>query len=219
MTTTCHPSLTICDHPIARHNLARLRDKNTPPHLFREALKRVAHVVIHHATESLPTVPVSVETPLMQMQGHAFSEDIPILILPILRAGLGMADVATELLPTARMYHIGLYRNEETLQPVVYYNKLPQNLNYAGAHLLFLDPMLATGGSAIAAVEMLSRYGVPVAQMTFACIIAAPEGVQALTEIHPCIRIFTGALDERLNEKGYILPGLGDAGDRLFGTL
>jgi uracil phosphoribosyltransferase len=147
------------------------------------------------------------------------SPDVPIIIAPILRAGLILSELATNIVPTASVYHIGLYRDEETFKPVTYYNKLPSTIDYSVARVFILDPMLATGGSAVAAVDMIKKLGADVANIRFVSVISAPEGIRNLTDNHPGVRIFTGSVDERLNDKAYIVPGLGDAGDRTFGTV
>jgi uracil phosphoribosyltransferase len=219
MATAVHPRVTICEHPLVQHNLSILRDKNTTNEVFRLTIARIGRFIVQEATRDLPLTRSIVETPVSKTECKVLTPDVPIIISPILRAGLMLSDVALELLPSASIYHIGLYRNEETLKPVTYYNKLPSNIDYSQARLLILDPMLATGGSAVAAVEIIKSLGVEIENLAFVCVIAAPEGIQRLTQTHPGIRIFTGAVDERLNEKGFIVPGLGDAGDRTFGTV
>ncbi len=212
-------SVTVCTHPLVQHNLAILRDQQTSNELFRSALKRIATFILQEACADLPLSKKIIETPICKAEAHVLAPEVPLIISPILRAGLALASVATELLPTASVYHIGLYRDEETLKPVTYYNKLPSTIDYSQARILILDPMLATGGSAVAAVDIIKKLGVRVENLRFVSVIAAPEGVEHLTKAHPGIQIVTAALDERLNEKGYIVPGLGDAGDRTFGTV
>ncbi len=219
MATALHPLVTVCNHPLVQHNLGIIRDKNTSNELFRLAITRVGRFIIQEATRDLPLTRSIVETPLIKTECRMLSPDVPILISPILRAGLMLSDVALDLLPDASIYHIGLYRDEETLKPVTYYNKLPSNIDYSVARILLLDPMLATGGSAVAAVDIIKNLGVKAENLAFVCVISAPEGIERLTQAHPGVRIYTGAVDERLNDKGFIVPGLGDAGDRTFGTV
>lgn len=212
-------SVIVCDHPLVHHNLTLLRDKNTPNETFRNAVRRVSQFILQSATQNLAVSKSYVETPICKAETRILSPEIPILITPILRAGLMMCDVAIDLMPSASVYHVGLYRDEETLKPITYYNKLPSNINYENAQLFLLDPMLATGGSAVAAVEIVSKLGLKQENITFVSILAAPEGIENLSKHYPQVKIYTGAVDERLNDKGYIVPGLGDAGDRTFGTV
>ena len=199
-------------HPLIAHKLSRLRDKNTEPKKFRELVREIAGLLAYEATEDLQIIPVEIETPLTKMQAHQLKEKIG--LIPILRAGLGMVEGIWELMPSAEVWHIGLYRDEHTLQPVEYYNKLP--IDPRVSVCLILDPMLATGGSAIATADILKRWGVK--KIKFVGLIGAPEGIQALQTAHPDIDIFLAAIDDHLNERAYIVPGLGDAGDRQFGT-
>jgi uracil phosphoribosyltransferase len=199
-------------HPLVAHKLTRLRDKNTDPRTFRELVREIAVLLTYEATADLPLMPRSVETPLAVHSGQVVAAHIG--LVPILRAGLGMVDGVWELLPASQVWHIGLYRDERTLKPVEYYNKLPVEPTVSVC--LVLDPMLATGGSAVATVDVLKRWGVT--RIKFVGLIGAPEGIQRLQNAHPEVPIHLGAIDERLNEVGYILPGLGDAGDRQFGT-
>ncbi len=219
MATAIHPSVTLCNHPLVQHHLSILRDKNTSNELFRNAMARIGRVLMEEATRKLPLASVIVETPVSKTECKRLDPSVPIIISPILRAGLMLSDIALDVLPTASVYHIGLYRDEETLKPVTYYNKLPSNINYSIARIFVLDPMLATGGSAVAAIDIIKKLGVKPEHLFFVCTIAAPEGIQRLLEAHPGIQIFAGAVDERLNDKAYIVPGLGDAGDRTFGTV
>lgn len=214
-----HPSVTICDHPLLQHHLSIVRDKRSPTDVFRQAMQRVTQFVLQEATKHLPLSQHLIETPVAAMEASQLSANVPIIVTPILRAGLIMSDVMMNLIPTARIYHIGLYRDEQTLRPVTYYNKLPAEIDYSQARIFILDPMLATGGSISAALDMMRQLGAKPSHITVACIIAVPEGVQALTDQYPDIKIVTGAVDEHLNERAYIVPGLGDAGDRAFGTL
>lgn len=199
-------------HPLIAHKLTRLRDKNTEPKKFRELVREIAGLLAYEATADLATSPVSIETPLAPLQGLELTEKIG--LVPILRAGLGLVEGIWELIPQAEVWHIGLYRDEKTLKPVEYYNKLP--IEPTVSVCLILDPMLATGGSAIATVEVLKRWGVK--KIKFVGIIGSPEGINVLQKAHPDVPIHLAAIDDHLNERGYIVPGLGDAGDRQFGT-
>ena len=199
-------------HPLVAHKLSRLRDKNTDPKKFRELVREIAALLAYEATADLTTVPRELETPLASTTGAELKEKIG--LVPILRAGLGMVEGFWELMPSAEVWHIGLYRDEKTLRPVEYYNKLP--LEPTVSVCLILDPMLATGGSAIATAEVLKRWGVK--KIKFVGLIAAPEGIAAMQKAHPDIPIHIAAIDDHLNEHAYIVPGLGDAGDRQFGT-
>ncbi len=199
-------------HPLVAHKLTRLRDRTTDPRTFRELVREIAVLLTYEATADLNLRPRLVETPLAPFNGAEVLERIG--LVPILRAGLGMVDGVWELLPSAEVWHIGLYRDERTLKPVEYYNKLP--IEPTVSLCLVLDPMLATGGSAAATVDILKRWGVR--RIKFVGLIAAPEGIARLHQAHPEVPIHIAAIDERLNERGYILPGLGDAGDRQFGT-
>ena len=199
-------------HPLVAHKLSRLREKTTDPKKFRELVREMAALLTYEATADLVTQPKAVETPLKMTTGVELQEKIG--LVPILRAGLGMVEGVWELMPTAEVWHIGLYRDEQTLKPVEYYNKLPVEPTVSVC--LLLDPMLATGGSAVAAVDILKRWGV--SRIKFVGVIGAPEGIAHLHEHHPDIPIHLAAVDDHLNEHGYIVPGLGDAGDRQFGT-
>jgi len=200
------------NHPLVRHKLTRLRDKNTEPKKFRELVRELAALLTYEATLDLATHRVQIETPMALTAGDDLKEKIG--LVPILRAGLGMVEGVWGLMPSAEVWHIGLYRDEQTLKPVAYYNRLP--IAPTVSVCLILDPMLATGGSAVATVDILKKWGV--AKIKFVGLIAAPEGIQKLHTTHPDVPIHIAAIDERLNEVGYILPGLGDAGDRMFGT-
>jgi uracil phosphoribosyltransferase len=199
-------------HPLVAHKLSRLRDKNTEPKKFRELVREIAGLLAYEATADLQTQPVEIETPLTKMTAQELKEKIG--LVPILRAGLGMVEGIWELMPSAEVWHIGLYRDEHTLQPVEYYNKLPVDPRVSVC--LILDPMLATGGSATATADILKRWGVK--KIKYVGLIAAPEGIKAMQTAHPDIDIFTASIDDHLNERAYIVPGLGDAGDRQFGT-
>ncbi len=199
-------------HPLVQHKLALLRSKWTEPKKFRELVREIAQLLFYEATQDLALAPLTVETPLATCAGHEVAERIG--IIPILRAGLGMAEAIVDILPTVHVWHLGLYRDHETLQPVTYYNKLPSQPDIDLT--IIVDPMLATGGSAVAAVDILKRWGAQ--RIKFLGLIAAPEGVRALSTAHPDVAIHLAAIDSHLNERGYIVPGLGDAGDRQFGT-
>lgn len=199
-------------HPLVQHKLAILRDVNTDSRKFRELVREISMLLAYEATQDLKLSSVEVETPLAKTHGVMLQEQIG--LVPILRAGLGMVEGVWEMMPGSQVWHIGLFRDEKTLQPVEYYNKLPITPT---VHVsIVLDPMLATGGSATATVDILKRWGAT--RIKFMGIIAAPEGIEALHKAHPDVDIYVGAIDEKLNEVGYIVPGLGDAGDRQFGT-
>ena len=199
-------------HPLVKHKLTKLRDKATKPKKFRELIREIAMLLAYEATAYLALDDTQVETPMGVASAVILREKIG--LVPILRAGLGMVDGVWEMMPGAEVWHIGLYRDEKTLRPVEYYNKLPVDPTVQVC--LVLDPMLATGGSAVATVDILKSWGA--ARIKVAGVIAAPEGVERLTTAHPDVPLYLAAVDERLNEVGYIVPGLGDAGDRLFGT-
>jgi len=202
----------ISEHALVKHKLAKLRNKETKPKKFRELIRELAILLAYEATADLKLEPIQVETPMGETQGDVLKEKIG--LVPILRAGLGMVEGIWEMMPSAEVWHIGLYRDEDTLQPVEYYNKLPVIPTVQVC--LVLDPMLATGGSAVATIDILKRWGAN--RIKFVGILAAPEGVKALHDAHPDVPIHLAAVDERLNNIGYIVPGLGDAGDRQFGT-
>jgi uracil phosphoribosyltransferase len=206
------PNVIVVEHPVIQTKLTELRDFATESRKFRALLNEIGSLMVYEVTRHWPTKPKLIQTPLEKMTGHALAR--PITLVPILRAGLGMTDGVLRLLPDARLGHLGVRRDEETLQPIAYYQKLPPDI--AETEVLLIDPMLATGGSGAAAVSFLKKAGV--ASMRFVCLVAAPEGIQALHAQHPEVPIYTAAIDRQLNDKGYILPGLGDAGDRLFGT-
>ncbi len=209
------PNLHVSQHPAVRHKLGILRDEATEPKKFREVVRELSWLLGYEALADARTQPLEVHTPIEVMAGEELAERIG--LIPILRAGLGMVDAMLELMPTAEVWHLGLFRDERTLRPVEYYNKLPDSATVDLC--LILDPMLATGGSATAAIEVLKRWGaVTPVRIKLVNLIAAPEGVAAVTKAHPDVEIYTAALDRQLNEKGYIMPGLGDAGDRQFGT-
>ena len=209
-----HPNLIVVEHPLVQHKMGLLRDVSTPKKIFRELVDELSTLLAYEATSSLPLRPVTVQTPLEEMEAKRVAGK-KVTLVPVLRAGLGMVDGVLRLMPSARVGHIGLYRDHETLEPVHYYFKIPGD---AGSRdFIVLDPMLATGGSASAAVAALKEG--QAGSVRLMCLVAAPEGVRRLEEDHPDVTIITAALDRELNDSGYILPGLGDAGDRLFGTL
>jgi len=202
----------ISHHPLVQHKLAMLRDIKTEPKKFRELIRELAMLIAYEATTDLGLSEVEVQTPMGVARGKHLAEKIG--LIPILRAGLGMVDGIWEMMPQAEVWHIGIFRDERTLKPVQYYNKLPVSPRVQVC--LVLDPMLATGGSAVATVDILKKWGAQ--RIKFVGLIAAPEGIKALTTAHPDVPIHIAAVDERLNDIGYIVPGLGDAGDRQFGT-
>ncbi len=204
--------LHISKHPLLREKITRLRDQATEPRQFRALVGEIATLLLYEATADLLVEETTVQTPLASARGSRLAE--PIGLVPVLRAGIGMVEAALELMPDAQVWHIGLFRDERTLKPIEYYNKLPSSATVSVC--LVLDPMLATGGSATATIDILKKWGAK--RVKYVGIIAAPEGVRALSSAHPDVPIHVAALDERLNEKGYIVPGLGDAGDRQFGT-
>lgn len=202
----------LIDHPVIQTKLTELRDYTTDHRKFRALLDEIASLMVYEVTRDWPTTPRPVQTPMERTTGRVLARRVT--LVPILRAGLGMADGVLRLLPDARLGHLGVYRDEKTLEPVSYYQKFPPDI--ASTEVLLIDPMLATGGSASAAVQFLKKAGV--ASIRFVCLVAAPEGITALHRQHPEIPVYCAAVDRQLNDKGYILPGLGDAGDRLFGT-
>lgn len=206
-------TVTIMDHPLIQHKLGIMRRKATSTKEFRDLVSEVAMLICYEATRNIHLTEIEIDTPLT----HTIVKEIEgkkLCIVPILRAGLHMADGMLTLIPNAKVGHVGLYRNEKTLEPVEYFCKLPSDA--AKREIYVVDPMLATGGSAVAAINLLKKRGIT--KIHFLCLIAAPEGVEKLKNAHPDVEIYIGALDERLDENGYILPGLGDAGDRIYGT-
>lgn len=203
----------VFDHPLIQHKLTHIRQKDTGTKEFRELVDEIATLMAFEATRDLPLMEVEIETPIGKTKSKVLTGK-KLGVVPILRAGLGMVDGILKLIPTAKVGHIGLYRDPETLKPVEYYVKLPSDV--AERDFFVVDPMLATGGSAVEAIYALKKRGAK--SITFMCLIAAPEGVEVLSKAHPDVDIYIAALDEKLNDQGYIVPGLGDAGDRLFGT-
>ncbi|EKE03340.1 MAG: hypothetical protein ACD_20C00214G0010 [uncultured bacterium] len=213
-------NIVVCNHPIAQHNLSVMRDKNSSAELFRNATRRLAQILFFDATDNLPTINKVIETPLVETPVNIINPDSEIIIAPILRAGLVFSEIASEIMPNARVHHIGLYRDEKTLKPVSYYNNLPENFNDPyNTFIYLLDPMLATGGSAVAAIKLFTDLNVPEQNIRFICLISAPEGLTKLHSKFADVKIITACIDNHLNEFGYILPGLGDAGDRTFNTM
>lgn len=208
--------LVVIDHPLVQHKMAMLRDKDLGTKGFRELVNEITMFLGYEVTRDLSMEEIEIETPLVKTTQKVIAGK-KLAIAPILRAGLGMVDGMLLLMPAAKVGHIGMFRDEETLQPQEYFFKMPQDIEERD--VIVVDPMLATGGSAIMAIDSLVKRNVKAESIKFVCLVAAPEGVKALQDAYPEVDIFTGALDEKLNEDGYILPGLGDAGDRLFGTL
>ena len=201
------------NHPLVEHKLAILRDKKTGTKEFREIVSELATMLCYEAMKDAKMHDVEIETPITKMKTRKINED-NYAFVPILRAGTGMLDGIISLVPNAKIGHIGMYRNEETFKPTVYFFKVPKDIDQR--EVLILDPMLATGGSGIDAIDLLKEKGVK--KIKFLCIIAAPEGIKVMQEKHPDVKIYTASIDEKLNERAYIVPGLGDAGDRIFGT-
>ena len=205
----------VLDHPLIQHKLTMIRQKDCGTKVFREVVNEISMLMAYEVSRDLPLENVEIETPLVKTTLKTLAGK-KVAIIPILRAGLGMVDGILELIPAAKIGHVGMYRDHDTLQPVEYFVKLPSDISER--QLFVVDPMLATGGSAVAAIDALLKRGAQPNSIKFCCLVAAPEGVETLSSAHPEIDIYAAALDERLNEHGYILPGLGDAGDRLFGT-
>ncbi len=203
----------VIDHPLIQHKLSLIRDIKTGPKEFRELLEEIAMLMAYEITRNLPLTEMDIETPVAKCRCKVLAGK-KLAVVPILRAGLGMVSGVVRLIPAAKVGHIGVYRDPETLQPVEYYCKLPSDV--ADREIVIIDPMLATGGSAIAAMDMIKRKGGK--HIKLMCLVAAPEGIRLINERHPDVEIYTAAVDERLNDHGYIVPGLGDAGDRIFGT-
>ncbi len=206
----------VIEHPLIEHKLTIIRDKKTGTKDFREIVNEIARLLAYEVSRDLPLKDIEIETPLVKTTEKTLAGK-KVVVVPILRAGLGMVDGILDLIPAARVGHVGLYRDEETMEPVEYFVKMPNDLE--NRELYIVDPMLATGGSAIAAIDSVLERGAKAENIKFICIVAAPEGVKTLQKAHPDVEIFTASLDEKLNEDAYIVPGLGDAGDRLYGTL
>ena len=204
--------LKVLKHPLITHKLTQMRNKNCGTKDFRQNLDEIAGLMAYEITRDIPLKEVTIETPVAQCQTCELEKEI--VLVPILRAGLGMVNGICNLIPTVKIAHVGLYRDEETLEPHTYFEKYPKEVK--DAIVMIVDPMLATGGSAIAAIDMVKKQGA--SNIRLVCLVGAPEGVQAVEKAHPEVDIYLAALDEKLNERGYIIPGLGDAGDRIFGT-
>jgi uracil phosphoribosyltransferase len=204
--------LNLLQHPLLTHKLAHLRRKETDIKEFRETLEEIAGLMAYEITRDLPQKNITVETPLGKCRTQELARDV--VLIPVLRAGLGMVNGIANLIPSAKVGHIGMYRDHETLEPITYYSKFPEKLSEAV--VMVLDPMLATGGSSSATIQVLKDHGAVTIKLV--CVVGAPEGVERITKDHPDVQIYLAGLDEKLNENGYIVPGLGDAGDRLFGT-
>ncbi|NLN50058.1 MAG: uracil phosphoribosyltransferase [Acholeplasmataceae bacterium] len=205
-------TLTVLNHPLIDHKMAIIRDKNTGSKEFRESVSEIGMLITYEISRNFKTIPINLETPMQKTTGYILAK--PVVIVPILRAGLGMVDGIHKIIPTAKIGHVGFYRDEETLLPVEYFSKFPKNITKST--VLVVDPMLATGGSASATISLLKKRNVK--DIRFIAIVGCPEGVKKLQEDHPDVAIYLAAMDARLDEKGYIVPGLGDCGDRLFGT-
>ena len=203
----------ILDHPLIQHKLTQIRQKDTSTTQFRQMINEIGGLLVYEITRDLPLEQIEIETPVAKTKANVIAGK-KMVVVPILRAGLGMVDGILQMIPSARIGHIGIFRDEETLQPVEYFAKFPEELDQRD--IFIVDPMLATGGSAIAAINSIKQRGAK--NIKLVCLVGAPEGVKAINEAHPDVTVYLASLDEKLNEKGYIVPGLGDAGDRIFGT-
>ncbi len=213
-------NIVVCKHPLSQHNLSIIRDKDTSAEVFRNAVKRLTYLLFYMATDDLELENIQVQTPLMTCDSQILKRNTNIIIAPILRAGLIFSDIASEVIPFASIQHIGMYRDEKTLKPVWYYNKTPIEFeNPKNNVILILDPMLATGNSAVESIKLFINKGVPEKNIRFVSLISAPEGLNKIHSIYPNVKIITANIDAGLNSSGYIMPGLGDAGDRIFNTL
>ncbi len=214
------PNVEVVEHPLCCHNLSIIRNKDTSAEVFRNAIRRITYLLFYRATDDLELEDISVETPLEKCTCKQLSSKKEIIIAPILRAGLIFSDIANEIMPFATVRHIGMYRDEETLTPIWYYNKIPVELDKPeNKIILILDPMLATGNSAIDAIKLFENKNVPEKNIRFVSLISAPEGLEKVHALYPNVRIITASIDNCLNNNGYIRPGLGDAGDRIFNTV
>ena len=217
---TKNNNITVVNHPLCEHNLGVIRDKNISSDVFKNSLKRLATILILEATKDLPLKDYTVSTPITDCVVKKINNEYKIIFAPILRAGLAISDIASEIVPDASIQHVGMYRDEETLEPVWYYDKTPIKYeNPEKIKVFILDPMLATGNSALAAINLFLKKGIPVENLCFVSILSSPVGVKLITNNIPNLKVITAKIDERLNEKGYIVPGLGDAGGRLFNTF
>lgn len=215
-----YKNVTVIDHPLCEHNMSKIRDKDANPDCFVNSLKRVARFLMYEATKSLPTACCEVETPISECKAKKIDDSYKIVFAPILRAGLALSEVAKEIYPEASIQHVGMYRDETTLEPVWYYDKTPVSYsNPEKIKVFVLDPMLATGNSSKAAISLFLKKGIKIENLVFVSVLSAPEGLDLLTSEFPDLKIFTAHIDDSLNSKAYIVPGLGDAGDRLFNTF
>lgn len=213
-------NVVVCNHPLSQHNLSIIRDKNTTAEVFRSAVRRLTYLLFYAATDDLELDQICVQTPLVECEAQILKRSKNIIIAPILRAGLIFSDIASEIIPFASIQHIGMYRDEKTLTPVWYYNKTPIEFDSPKDNIiLILDPMLATGNSAIEAIKLFVKKGVPSTNIRFISLISAPEGLEKIHSEYPDVKIITANIDSGLNANGYIVPGLGDAGDRIFNTI
>lgn len=220
MIKTEFSNVTVVDHPLCEHNLALIRNKDISCDGFRNALRRLSYMLIYEATKQLPTAVYSVQTPLAVCNAQMLNKNVKTIFAPILRAGLALSEVAGEIIPDASIQHVGMYRDEVTLKPVWYYDKTPvEYTNPQDIRVFILDPMLATGNSALAAVSLFLKRGISIENIVFVSVVSAPDGIMALNGEFPDLKIITAKIDEGLNARGYILPGLGDAGDRFFNTF
>lgn len=214
------PNTTVCDHPLCHHNLSIIRDKNTSSEMFRNAIRRLTYLLLYTATQDLETEDKITQTPMTECTTQVLQNDVKIIIAPILRAGLIFSDIASEILPTASIRHIGMYRDEKSLKPVWYYDKTPIMFDDPQKTIVFiLDPMIATGNSGLDTIKLFASKRVPTKNIRFVSLIAAPEGLARIRKYYPDLKITTAHIDDSLTKTGYILPGLGDAGDRIFNTV
>jgi uracil phosphoribosyltransferase len=210
----------VCEHPLCEHNLSVIRDKNSSSELFRNAVRRLTYLLLYTASQDLETEEISTVTPIRECKTRILRQDTKIILAPILRAGLIFSDVASEVLPTASIRHIGMYRDEKTLKPVWYYDKTPIMFDEPEKTVVFiLDPMIATGNSALDCIKLFAGKKIPIKNIRFVSLLAAPEGLAKIRQDFPDLKIITAHIDETLNQNGYIIPGLGDAGDRIFNTV
>ena len=220
MKTVMTNNVIVVNHPLCDHNLGIIRDKDINSDGFKNSLKRLATILVLEATKTLPTKEYTVQTPITECKVQKFSDEYKIIFAPILRAGLAISDVASEIVPDASIQHVGMYRDETTLEPVWYYDKTPVRYEHPeNIKVFILDPMIATGNSGHAAVSLFLKKGILIENMTFVSILSCPQGLELLTKDFPNLKIITAKIDEGLNNRGYIIPGLGDAGDRLFNTF
>lgn len=214
------PNTIVCTHPLCEENLSIIRDKNTTAEVFRNAIRRLTYLLLYTATQDLETEEVVTQTPITECKTQVLKKDVKIILAPILRAGLIFSDIASDILPNASIRHIGMYRDEKSLKPVWYYDKTPIMFDEPEKTVVFiLDPMIATGNSGLDCIKLFASKRIPISNIRFVSLIAAPEGLEKIRKYYPDIKITTAHIDETLNKSGYIIPGLGDAGDRIFNTL